>query len=72
MVNLMSSEHKTAVEIMYLLLLDLTMLTIPGGKERTEPEFRKLFAAGGFQLTRVVATRAEVCVLEGRKQEAPR
>jgi hypothetical protein len=48
-------------------LLDLTMLTIPGGKERTEEEFRKLYAAAGFELTRIVPTRAEVCVIEGRK-----
>ncbi|HLJ10103.1 MAG TPA: methyltransferase [Planctomycetaceae bacterium] len=48
-------------------LLDLTMLTIPGGKERTEDEFRKLYQAGGFQLTRIVPTKAEVCLIEGKK-----
>jgi hypothetical protein len=48
-------------------LLDLTMLVIPGGKERTEDEYRKLYAACGFDLTRVVPTAAEVSVIEGRK-----
>jgi hypothetical protein len=48
-------------------LLDLTMLTIPGGKERTEKEYRELFKAGGFELTRIVHTAAEVSVIEGRK-----
>jgi hypothetical protein len=48
-------------------LLDLTMLVIPGGMERTEEEFRRLFAAAGFQLTRIVPTAAEVSVIEGRK-----
>jgi hypothetical protein len=48
-------------------LLDLTMLTIPGGKERTEDEFRKLFERGGFRLTRIVPTASEVSVIEGRK-----
>lgn len=48
-------------------LLDLTMLTLPGGKERTEEEYRTLFKAGGFELTRVVPTHAEVSVIEGRK-----
>src|ERR1700675_3079111 len=48
-------------------LLDLTMLVIPGGKERTEEEYRKLFDAGGFHLTRIVPTKAEVSVIEGRK-----
>ena len=36
-------------------LLDLDMLVIPGGKERTEEEYRRLFAAG-FRLTRVIPT----------------
>jgi hypothetical protein len=48
-------------------LLDLTMLTIPGGKERTEEEYRKLYQAGGFQLTRIVPTKAEVSVIEGKR-----
>jgi O-methyltransferase domain/Dimerisation domain len=48
-------------------LLDLTMLTIPGGKERTEEEYRALFETGGFQLTRIVPTKAEVSVIEGKK-----
>jgi hypothetical protein len=48
-------------------LLDLTMLTLPGGKERTEEEYRTLFKQGGFELTRIVPTAAEVSVIEGRK-----
>ena len=48
-------------------LLDLTMLVIPGGKERTEEEYRELFAAAGFRLTRIVPTAAEVCVIEGEQ-----
>ena len=48
-------------------LLDLTMLTIPGGKERTEEEYRLLYQAGGFQLARIVPTKAEVSVIEGKK-----
>jgi hypothetical protein len=48
-------------------LLDLTMLTIPGGKERTEPEYRELFQTAGFQLTQIVDTKAEVSVIEGKK-----
>ena len=49
-------------------LLDLTMLTIPGGKERTEAEYRSLFQTGGFDLTRIVATAAEVSVIEGKSR----
>jgi hypothetical protein len=46
-------------------LLDLAMLVLPGGRERTEAEYRDLFARAGFRLGRVVPTRSEVCVLEG-------
>lgn len=46
-------------------LLDLTMLVIPGGKERTEEEYRQLFATAGFRLARVVPTAADVSVIEG-------
>ncbi len=46
-------------------LLDLTMLVIPGGKERTAEEYRALFAASGFNPGRIVATNVEVSVIEG-------
>jgi hypothetical protein len=46
-------------------LLDLTMLVVPGGQERTAQEYEALYAAGGFRLTRVVPTQADVSVMEG-------
>jgi hypothetical protein len=45
-------------------LLDLTMLAIPGGMERTEKEYRELLASAGFHLERVVPTAAHVDVIE--------
>jgi SAM-dependent methyltransferase len=48
-------------------LLDLAMLVIPGGEERTEDEYRKLYQAAGFRLARVVPTTAEVSVIEGER-----
>ena len=48
-------------------LLDLAMLVIPGGKERTESEYRELFQQAGFSLQRVIATTAEVSILEAVK-----
>jgi hypothetical protein len=45
--------------------LDLTMLVIPEGKERTEAEYRELFAAAGLRLTRTVPTAAGVDIIEG-------
>jgi hypothetical protein len=44
--------------------LDLHMMVAIGGLERTEAEYRRLFAAHGFRLTRVVPTAAEVSVVE--------
>ncbi len=46
-------------------LLDLNMLVIPGGLERTESEYRDLFAASGFLLNRIVPTTTEISVIEG-------
>lgn len=46
-------------------LLDLVMLLIPGGKERTEEEYRALYQQAGFNLSRVCPTESEVSVVEG-------
>ncbi len=45
--------------------LDLVMLLIPGGKERTESQYRTLLAAAGFELRRVIPTTSSVSVIEG-------
>lgn len=45
--------------------LDLTMMLIPGGKERTEDEYRELYDKAGFDLVRIVPTSTEVSVIEG-------
>lgn len=48
-------------------ILDLEMLTSPGGIERTEEEYRELYKAAGFRLTRTVPTRSPFSVIEGEK-----
>jgi hypothetical protein len=35
-------------------MLDLNMLVMPGGRERTAAEYAALFAAGGFELARIL------------------
>jgi hypothetical protein len=45
-------------------LLDLLMLMLPGGRERSETEWHALFAKAGFSITRIVPTRALECVIE--------
>jgi hypothetical protein len=44
--------------------LDLNMLVMTGGRERTEAEFRSLLADSGFELTRVIHTMSPICVIE--------
>ena len=46
-------------------LLDMNMLVLPGGKERTEAEYRTLYQAAGFRLSRIVPTAMEVSIVEG-------
>lgn len=45
-------------------LIDLNMLVIPGGKERTAAEYRDLFASAGLRLTNIFPTVADVSVIE--------
>jgi O-methyltransferase domain/Dimerisation domain len=47
-------------------LMDLLMLVGCHGRERTEEEFRSLFAAAGFRLTNIVTTKFGYSVIEGR------
>ena len=49
---------------------DLEMLLSPGGLERTEREYRELFAAAGFELTRIIPTASPMSVIEGVKIKA--
>jgi O-methyltransferase domain len=45
--------------------LDLQMLIFPGGCERTQEQFRELFAAAGWKLTRIIPTVASDSIVEG-------
>lgn len=47
--------------------IDLNMLVMTGGRERTEEEFRQLYEAAGFKLTRIVPTESPFSVIEGVK-----
>lgn len=49
---------------------DLEMMLSPGGLERTEEEYRELFAAAGFELTRIIPTASPMSVIEGAKTKA--
>ena len=45
-------------------MLDIIMLSLPGGQERTEPEYRALLDKAGFRMARVVPTESAVSVVE--------
>lgn len=45
-------------------LLDINMMVVPGGQERTRAQFRDLFARAGLRLKRVVPTGCPLSILE--------
>jgi len=48
-------------------MIDLEMLTSTGGMERTEEEYRDLFANAAFRLKRIVPTRSPFSIIEAVK-----
>ncbi len=47
-------------------LIDLEMLLLPGGRERTADEYRLLFEHAGFELTRIVPNQSPLSTIEAR------
>ncbi len=50
-------------------LLDINMMAVTGGLERTEEEYRDLFDRAGLSLTRVTHTECALSIIEGRASE---
>jgi hypothetical protein len=50
-------------------MLDLNMMVMNGGRERTEEEFRRLFDAAGLRVTKLIPTLAPQWVIEGTRTE---
>jgi len=48
-------------------LIDLNMLVMTGGRERTEEGYRRMLEASGLRLTRVVPTPSPMSVVEAAK-----
>ena len=65
-VILLESVIRPGNEADYGKLMDVQMLVMPGGRERTADEFAQLFARSGFELTGIDATDAALSVIEGR------
>jgi hypothetical protein len=47
--------------------MDVNMLVMTGGRERTAKEFEQLLAQAGFRLTRIVPTASPIHIIEGTK-----
>jgi hypothetical protein len=47
-------------------LLDINMLVMTGGRERTAAEYSDLLRASGFELVRVVGANPQISVIEGK------
>ncbi len=47
--------------------MDIEMLMLPGGRERSEKDFAELFEKAGLKLARVVPTKGPWAVIEARK-----
>ena len=50
-------------------LLDLQMLVMTGGRQRTEQEYRQLYAAAGLRLLRILPTNTQFSIVEGARVE---
>jgi hypothetical protein len=48
-------------------LLDLNMLVMSRGRERTASEFRNLFQAAGLEVVRIASSLSPLKIIEGRK-----
>jgi hypothetical protein len=44
--------------------LDINMLVLTGGRERTENEYARLLASAGFRLTRTIQTSGPISIVE--------
>jgi len=50
----------------FVMLMDLNMLVMTGGRERTAKEFEKVFQDAGFEMTRVIPTKSPFALIEAR------
>ena len=61
LIEIVMDEEDEAIPKIYL---DLLVMTVFGGKERTEKEYQALFEKAGLKLTRVIPTRTIVNIIE--------
>lgn len=69
--RIMPDTPQTTPEHQALAMADLNMLVGPGGRERTEAEFRALLAAAGLRLARIVKLGEGPGVIEAVRADNP-
>ncbi len=50
----------------FVTLMDLNMLVVTGGRERTAKEYEKVLSDAGFEMTRVIPTKSPFSLIEAR------
>jgi ubiquinone/menaquinone biosynthesis C-methylase UbiE len=68
---IVESVVPTGNEACFSKFLDLNMMVMSGGRERSREQFRDLFAAAGFELTAILSTVTPLSVLECSRREGP-
>ena len=61
---IVESVVPTGNETCFSKFLDLNMMIMSGGRERSREQFRTLFAAAGLELTAIFPTMAPLSVIE--------
>jgi O-methyltransferase len=61
---------KPAGELDWGRVLDLEMMMFPGGRERTEEQFRTLLSAAGWLLNQVIPTKSALSIVEAGARSA--
>lgn len=56
--RVMPARMETSPSHQRMAMIDINMLAVPGGRERTEAEYRALFAAAGFTLAQILPLSA--------------
>jgi hypothetical protein len=50
--------------------MNVDIVLIPGGRERTAEEYERLLTTAGLHMTRIVPTRGVTCVIEAERAQA--
>lgn len=53
----------------YSKIMDLSMLVLPGGVERTSAEYYELLGRAGLRMTRIVPTQSPLSIIEAVKED---